>query len=61
MGTKPCPDCGSQVSEAAGNCPICRRFLTHRSLEMVSRGVFFFGHHSVDGLRRPAELSPASF
>lgn len=41
MGTKPCPDCGSQVSEAAGNCPICRRFLTHRSLEMVSRGVFF--------------------
>lgn len=42
MATKPCPDCGNQVSEVAQNCPNCRRFTTHRSGEMVVRAWLFF-------------------
>ncbi len=42
MATKPCPDCESQVSEIAQNCPNYRRFMTHRSGEMVVRAWIFF-------------------
>ena len=42
MQTKPCPDCGTQVSQAARNCPNCRRFMTHRSVQIVVRGVFLW-------------------
>lgn len=41
MGTKSCPDCESQVSQNARNCPNCRRFMTPRSGEMVVRAWLF--------------------
>ncbi len=42
MQTKPCPDCGTQVSQAARNCPNCRRCLGQRLVLIFVRAAFFF-------------------
>lgn len=42
MQPKPCPDCGTQVSQSARNCPNCRRCLGQRSVLILVRGVFFW-------------------
>lgn len=41
MKTKPCPDCGNQVSQTARNCPNCRRFTYWGAIDLALRPWLF--------------------